>query len=88
MKSDNLNNYSLANIIANEINYEIEKERNIKNYQSFSGILKIINECEYYDTMKIIIYVFEQLNLFNKNDKKHIINNIVNDINFKYSTLI
>jgi hypothetical protein len=32
MKSDNLNNYSLANIITNEINYEIEKERNIKNY--------------------------------------------------------
>ena len=88
MKSDNLNNYSLANIITNEINYEIEKERNIKNYLSFSKILKVINECEYYDTMKIIIYVFEQLNLFNKNNKKHIINNIVNDINFKYSTLI
>ena len=37
-----LDKYSLANIIANKINYEIENERRIENNLSFFKVIELI----------------------------------------------
>ena len=83
-----LDKYSLANIIANKINYEIENERRIENSLSFFKVIELINEYEDIgdnDIVRMIIYVIEQLNVFEDNI---IVDAIINDINFKYSMLI
>ena len=83
-----LDKYSLANIIANKINYEIENERRIENNLSFFKVIELINEYEDIgdkDIVRMIIYVIEQLNVFEDNI---IVDAIINDINFKYSMLI
>jgi hypothetical protein len=86
-----LDKYSLANIIANKINYEIENERRIENSLSFFKVIELINEYEYIrdnDIVRMIIYVIEQLNIFEENKNNLIVDAIINDINFKYSMLI
>ena len=86
-----LDKYSLANIIANKINYEIENERRIENSLSFFKVIELINEYEDIgdnDIERMIIYVIEQLNLFEENKNNLIVDAIINDINFKYSMLI
>ena len=86
-----LDKYSLANIIANKINYEIENERRIENSLSFFKVIELINEYEDIgdnDIVRMIIYVIEQLNLFEENKNNLIVDAIINDINFKYSMLI
>ena len=86
-----LDKYSLANIIANKINYEIENERRIENSLSFFKVIELINEYEDIgdnDIVRMIIYVIVQLNLFEENKNNLIVDAIINDINFKYSMLI
>ena len=86
-----LDKYSLANIIANKINYEIENERRIENSLSFFKVIELINEYEDIgdkDIVRMIIYVIEQQNIFEKNKNNLIVDAIINDINFKYSMLI
>ena len=81
----------MANIIANKINYEIENERRIENSLSFFKVIELINEYEDIgdnDIERMIIYVIEQLNLFEENKNNLIVDAIINDINFKYSMLI
>ena len=86
-----LDKYSLANIIENKINYEIENERRIENSLSFFKVIELINEYEDIgdkDIVRMIIYVIEQLNVFEENKNNLIVDAIINDINFKYSMLI
>ena len=86
-----LDKYSLANIIANKINYEIENERRIENSLSFFKVIELINEYEDIGDnyiVRMIIYVIEQLNIFEENKNNLIVDAIINDINFKYSMLI
>ena len=86
-----LDKYSLANIIANKINYQIENERRIENSLSFFKVIELINEYEDIgdkDIVRMIIYAIEQLNIFEENKNNLIVDAIINDINFKYSMLI
>ena len=83
-----LDKYSLANIIANKVNFEIKKE-SLKNTVSFLKVLNLINEYkenEYDNITKKINFVICSLNMFEvekeKENEKEILNNIY--FNFKF----
>ena len=61
-----LDKYSLANIIANKVNFEIRKD-SLKNTVSFLKVLNLINEYKengYDDITKKINFVICSLNIF------------------------
>ena len=83
-----LDKYSLANIIANKVNFEIRKD-SLKNTVSFLKVLNLINEYKengYDDIKKKINFVICSLNMFEVEKEKEIAKEILNNIylNFKF----
>ena len=77
-----LDKYSLANIIANKVNFEIKKD-SLKNMVSFLKVLNLINEYKengYDDIAKKIMYVVSRLKLFEEKKEKEIVKDILNNI--------
>ena len=69
-----LDKYSLANIIANKVNFEIRKD-SLKNTVSFLKVLNLINEYKengYDDIKKKINFVICSLNMFEVEKEKEI----------------
>ena len=67
-----LDKYSLANIIANKVNFEIRKD-SLKNTVSFLKVLNLINEYKengYDDIKKKINFVICSLNMFEVEKEK------------------
>ena len=84
-----LDKYSLANIIANKVNFEIRKD-SLKNTVSFLKVLNLINEYKengYDDIKKKINFVICSLNMFEVEKEKEIAKEILNNIyfNFKFN---
>ena len=81
-----LDKYSLANIIANKVNFEIKKE-SLKNTVSFLKVLNLINEYKengYDDITKKINFVICSLNMFEVEKEKEIEKEILNNIYFNF----
>ena len=81
-----LDKYSLSNIIANKVNFEIKKD-SLKNKVSFLKVLNIITEYKengYDDTAKKIMYVVGSLKLFEEKKEKEIVKDILNNIYFNF----
>ena len=88
MNLQKLDKFSLANIIANVINFPIAKHNLFES--SFIKVINIINEYKQNNKnenriLRIIIYVINALKLsINELEKQEIIENIINDIKFNY----
>jgi hypothetical protein len=88
MNLQKLDKFSLANIIANVINFHIAKHNLFES--SFIKVINIINEYKQNNKnenriLRIIIYVINALKLsINELEKQEIIENIINDIKFNY----
>ena len=88
MNLQKLDKFSLANIIANVINFHIAKHHLFES--SFIKVINIINEYKQNNKnenriLRIIIYVINALKLsINELEKQEIIENIINDIKFNY----
>ena len=81
-----LDKYSLANIIANKVNFEIRKD-SLKNTVSFLKVLNLINEYKengYDDIKKKINFVICSLNMFEVEKEKEITKEILNNIYFNF----
>ena len=81
-----LDKYSLANIIANKVNFEIGKD-SLKNTVSFLKVLNLINEYKengYDDIKKKINFVICSLNMFEVEKEKEITKEILNNIYFNF----
>ena len=81
-----LDKYSLANIIANKVNFEIRKD-SLKNTVSFLKVLNLINEYKasgYDDIKKKINFVICSLNMFEVEKEKEIAKEILNNIYFNF----
>ena len=81
-----LDKYSLANIIANKVNFEIRKD-SLKNTVSFLKVLNLINEYKengYDDIKKKINFVICSLNMFEVEKEKEIEKEILNNIYFNF----
>ena len=81
-----LDKYSLANIIANTVNFKIKKEI-FKNDISFSKVLNIINEYKeigFNDIIKSVNFVICSLNMFEKEKEKEIVKEILDNIYFNF----
>ena len=81
-----LDKYSLANIIANKVNFEIRKD-SLKNTVSFLKVLNLINEYKengYDDITKKINFVICSLNMFEVEKEKEIEKEILNNIYFNF----
>ena len=81
-----LDKYSLANIIANKVNFEIKKD-SLKNTVSFLKVLNLINEYKengYDDITKKINFVICSLNMFEVEKEKEIEKEILNNIYFNF----
>ena len=81
-----LDKYSLANIIANKVNFEIGKD-SLKNTVSFLKVLNLINEYKengYDDIKKKINFVICSLNMFEVEKEKEIAKEILNKIYFNF----
>ena len=84
-----LDKYSLANIIANKVNFEIRKD-SLKNTVSFLKVLNLINEYKEnkYDIIKKIMYVVGRLNMFEEKKEKEIVKDILNNIYFNFKSML
>ena len=88
MNLQKLDKFSLANIIANVINFHIAKHNLFES--SIIKVINIINEYKQNNKnenriLRIIIYVINALKLsINELEKQEIIENIINDIKFNY----
>ena len=81
-----LDKYSLANIIANKVNFEIRKD-SLKNTVSFLKVLNLINEYKengYDDIKKKINFDICSLNMFEVEKEKEIAKEILNNIYFNF----
>ena len=85
MKSNRLDSYFLANLIANTINSQIKKECSSKKELNFYSTLNYINEYEKNKNIKIIKlinYVVNKINMLDENCKKTITDNILDNIEY------
>ena len=76
MKSQKIDKYFLANLIANTVNSKIKTEGYLTNELNFINVLNSINEYEKnedYNIVKLIICIIEQQNLFDESKKKSLL---------------
>lgn len=82
MEAKYLNNFKLANFIANEINKEFFAN---ETYEiNLTNVIKLIDEIEENDPIRKLLYVFENLDLGFDEEK---INSIINKIIYNYNLL-
>ncbi len=85
MKSQKIDKYFLANLIANTVNSKIKTKGYLMEELNFFNVLNRINKYEKKedsDIVKLIIYVIEQQNMFNESEKNTIINDILDKIKY------
>lgn len=85
MKSQKIDKYFLANLIANTVNSKIKIKGYLMEELNFFNVLNRINKYEKKedsDIVKLIIYVIEQQNMFNESEKNTIINDILDKIKY------
>ena len=85
MKSQKIDKYFLANLIANTVNSKIKTKGYLMEELNFFNVLNRINKYEKKedsDIVKLIIYVSEQQNMFNESEKNTIINDILDKIKY------
>ena len=85
MKSQKIDKYFLANLIANTVNSKIKTKGYLMEELNFFNVLNRINKYEKKedsDIVKLIIYVIEQQNMFDESEKNTIINDILDKIKY------
>ena len=85
MKSQKIDKYFLANLIANTVNSKIKTKGYLMEELNFFNVLNRINEYEkkeHSNILKLIIYVIDQQNMFDESEKNIIINDILDKIKY------
>ena len=85
MKSQKIDKYFLANLIANTVNSKIKTKGYLMEELNFFNVLNRINKYEKKedsDIVKLIIYVIDQQNMFDESEKNSIINDILDKIKY------